>query len=187
GGGTGAGDVQVTGGELRIDNSNGNQPTISRAVNLTGATQARLSFRYRTDTGVDPGDEIQVLGGTGGTGGAFGTTIATITGITGASTATVSFDITPLISANTAIRFTMPVGDYTGGTEFFYIDDISITYNVAVTGSNPPDLLSSSALYALVGNQTLVATFNVRVDNPFPNISPSVTNTAATTSVQVRS
>lgn len=185
GAGTGAGDVQIVGGELRLDNSNSNEPTISRAVSTTGATQARLSFRYRTDTGVDAADEIRVLGGTGGTGGAFGTTIATITGITGASTATVSFDISALISANTAIRFTMPTGDYEGGTENFFIDDISITYNVAVTGPNPPDLLSTTALYALVGGQSMTATFNVTVENPFPNVSETLVNTAATTSVQI--
>ena len=157
GAGTGAGDIQITGGELRLDNSSSNEPTISRAVNTTGATanNVRLSFRYRTSANVDPADVIQVLGGTAGTGGAFGTTIATITGITGATTATVSFNISGLIGANTAIRFTMPTGSYEGGTEFFFIDDVSITYNVAVTGPNPPDLLSTTALYSLVGGQSM--------------------------------
>jgi uncharacterized repeat protein (TIGR01451 family) len=185
GAGAGAGDIQVVGGELRINNAASNEPTIARAVSLTGATQARLSFRYRTDTGVDAGDSILVQGGTGGTGGAFGTTIATITGIAGASTATVSFDISALINANTAIRFTMAANTYTGANENFFVDDISITYNVAVAGPNPPDLLSASALYALVGGQTLTATFNATVDTPFPNSSPTVTNVAATTSVQI--
>jgi uncharacterized repeat protein (TIGR01451 family) len=181
----GGNDIRIAGTELELDNSNSNEPTISRAVSLTGATQARLSFRYRTDTGVDAADVFSILGGTAGTGGAFGTTIGTITGITGASTGNVSYDISALIGANTAIRFTFPNNSYQQGTENIFIDDVSITYNVAVTGPNPPDLLSSSALYALVGGQNLVATFNARVDSPF-NIGESpLTNTAATTSVQI--
>lgn len=184
--GAGGGDVQVTGGgELRLDNSNSNEPTISRQVNLTGATQARLSFRYRTDTNVDAADVIELRGGTAGTGGAFGTLIDSIDTIAGATSGTFSYDISALIGANTAIRFSIPNGSYEGGTEFFYIDDISITYNVAVAGPNPPDLISSSSLYSLVGGQTVVATFNVSVDNPFPAGPTAITNTAATTSVQI--
>jgi uncharacterized repeat protein (TIGR01451 family) len=188
GAGAGAGDFVVAGGELRLDNAGSNEPTLSRAVSTTGATanNVRLSFRYRTDTGVDAGDGMLVLAGNAGTGGAFGTTLATITGIAGASTATVSFNIpTGLIGANTAIRFQPVANTYTGGTENFFVDDLSITYNVAVTGPNPPDLLSTTALYALVGGQSMTATFNVTVENPFPNASPTLTNTAATTSVQI--
>ena len=180
------GDIQINaGGELAMSNANSNEMTISRAVNLTGATAARLTFRYRTDTGVDPGDVFTILAGTGGTGGAFPTTVGTITGITGASTGTASFDISSSIGANTAIRFTFPNGSYEGGTEFIYIDDVSITYDVAVTVNNPPNLLSASSLYALVGGQSLTATFNVQVNNPFPTGQTSVTNTASTTSAQL--
>ncbi len=188
GAGTGAGDIQVLGGALRIDNSASNEPTISRAVSTTGATanNVRLSFRYRTDTGVDAADGILVLAGNAGTGGAFGTTLDTIDGITGASTATVSYDIpVGLIGANTAIRFQPTNNTYTAANEFFFVDDISITYNVAVTGPNPPDLLSTTALYTLVGGQSMTATFNVTVENPFPNVPNTFTNTAATTSVQI--
>ncbi|MBV9070115.1 MAG: hypothetical protein JO093_07655 [Acidobacteria bacterium] len=181
------GDVQIVGTELRLDNANSTQMTISRAVNLTGATNARLSFRYRTDTGVDAADVFSILGGTAGVGGAFGTTIGTITGITGATTGTASFDITGLINANTAIRFTFPAGSYQGATEFIYIDDVSITFDVAVAvaGNNPPDILSSSSLYTLVGGQSLTATNTVQVNNPFPSGQTSVTNTSFTSSVQL--
>ncbi|HEV7425531.1 MAG TPA: C25 family cysteine peptidase [Thermoanaerobaculia bacterium] len=179
------GDMQIVGTELRLTNSNSIQPTISRAVSLTGATTARLSFRYRTDTGVDGTDIFQILGGTAGVGGAFGTTIGTITGVAGATTGTASFDITPLIGANTAIRFAFPAGSYNGATEFIYVDDISITYDIAVSGSNPPNLLSSSALYTLVGGQSLIATYNVSINNPFPSGQTSVTNTSYTSSVQL--
>src|SRR6185295_1987970 len=128
-----------------------------------------------------------ILGGTAGTGGAFGTTIGTITGITGATTGTASFDISALINANTAIRFTFPNNSYQGATEFIYIDDVSITFDVAVAvaGNNPPDILSSSSLYTLVGGQSLTVTNNVQVNNPFPSGQTSVTNTSYTSSVQL--
>lgn len=184
GAGTGAGDIQVVAGELRLDNSNSNEPTLSRAVSLTGATTARLSFRYRTDTGVDATDIFNVLAGTAGTGGAFGTTVGTITGITGASTG--YFTGTVPISGTSAIRFTFPNNSYQGATENIFIDDVSITYDVSVTGPNPPELISASSLYAFVGGQAITATFNVTVDSPFPTPGISqVTNTAATTSVQI--
>ncbi|HET8798500.1 MAG TPA: SdrD B-like domain-containing protein, partial [Thermoanaerobaculia bacterium] len=184
GAGTGAGDIQIAAGALRLDNSNSNEPTISRAVSLTGATTARLTFRYRTDTGVDAADIFNILAGTGGTGGAFGTTVGTITGITGATTGI--FTGTVPISGNTAIRFTFPGGSYQGATENIFIDDVSITYNVSVTGGNPPDLISAETLYSFVGGQSITATFNVTVNNPFPVPGTSqITNTAATTSVQI--
>jgi len=178
------GDIQIVGTELRLDNANNTQPTISRAVNLTGATAARLTFHYRTDTGVDPADVFTIQVGTGGVGGAFGA-LGTITGITGASSGTASFDISGSINANTAIRFTFPAGSYNAATEFIYLDDVSITYDVSVTGGNPPNLLSASSLYALVGGQTLTATYNVQVNNPFPTGQTSVTNTSFTSSVQL--
>jgi uncharacterized repeat protein (TIGR01451 family) len=176
-------DIQYNNNELRLDNSNSNEPSISRAVNLTGATSARLTFRYRTDTGVDAGDQLQILAGTGGTGGAFGTTVGTITGITGATTNW--FTGTVPISGNTAIRFTFPNNSYQQGTEFIYIDDVSITYNVSVTGTNPPELIAASSLYSFTGTQSFTITFNATVANPYPNISNELTNVAATTSVQI--
>lgn len=180
------GDIQILNGELRLDNSASNEPTISRAVNLTGATSALLSFRYRTDTGVDAADHILVQAGTAGTAGACATlTGGDITGITGASSGTLSFDISAYIGANTTIRFTFPNNSYTRANEFFYVDDLSITYNIAFAGPNPPDLISASYLYALVGGQSITTTFNVTVNDPFPTGQMSITNTASTTSVQM--
>ncbi len=179
------GDIQINaGGELAMDNANNTQPTISRAVSLTGATAARLTFKYRTDTGVDAADVFTIQVGTAGVAGAFGA-LGTITGITGASTGTASFDISGSISGNTAIRFTLTAGNYTAANENIFIDDVSITYDVAVAGSNPPNMLSASSLYALVGGQSLTATVNVQVNNPFPTGQTSVTNTSSTSSVQL--
>jgi hypothetical protein len=180
-----SGHIQITtpGAELRLDNSANaaTPPRISRAVSLTGATRARLSFRYRTDTGVAAGDIVRIEGGTAGTGGPFPTLIGTITGITGASSGTASFDVSPLISANATISLTFPVGSYTGANAFFYVDDLSITYDVPITGPNPPSLISSSFLYSFAGGESLRATFNVTVNNPFPTGETSITNTASVT------
>jgi sorbitol-specific phosphotransferase system component IIA len=179
------GDIQISAaGELVMDNLNSNEPTISRAVSLTGATAARLTFRYHTGTGVVAGASFLVQTGTGGTGGAFATAL-TLTGITGATTGTVSLDISSAISATAAIRFVFANNAYNAANQTISIDDVSITYDVAVTGTNPPDVLSSSALYSLVGGQSISATFNVQVNNPFPTGQTSVTNTSSTSSVEL--
>ena len=175
------GDIQITAtGELRLDNSNSTEPTISRAVNTAGATAGNvfLAFNYRTDTGVVAADHVYVQAGTNGTGGAF-TTVGDITGIVGATSGTQVIDISAYIGANTAIRFTFPNGSYQLANEFFYVDNVAVTYNVSVTTGGPPELAS---LYTLAAGQSLVATFNVTVSNPLPTGQSAITNTASTAS-----
>ena len=185
GAGATAGDIQVSAaGELQLDNSSSNEPTISRAVSLTGATSAILTFTYRTGTGVDAADHAYVQAGTAGTAGAF-TTVSDITGIVGATSGTISVDISAYISATSAIRFTFPNNSYQQANEFFYVDNLSITYNVSATGGNAPDLASASDGYALLAGQSLTATFNVTVNDPLPTGLTSITNTASTTSTQL--
>ena len=91
------------------------------------------------------------------------------------------------ISANTAVCFETTAGSFTQNNEYFYVDDVSITYDLPVTpatGANPPDLIPSSTLYALVGGESVTITYNVTVDSPFPTGQTAIINTAATTSVQ---
>ena len=191
-----AGNVRVTavgtgGFELRIHGA-ATQQSAARAVNLTTpstATVATLAFRYHTANAV-AGDQFLVQGGTAGTGGAFTTIPAcTITGLTGAQSGTASCDISTYIGLNTAVRLATAANSYTSvGAAYFYVDDVSITYDVSVTPApnpNPPDLVPAAYLYSLVGGQSLQVTYNVTVDNPFPTGQTSLTNTAATTSVQL--
>ncbi|HEX7828198.1 MAG TPA: SdrD B-like domain-containing protein, partial [Thermoanaerobaculia bacterium] len=178
----GGNDINITAGELVLDNSNSNEPSISRAVNTTGGGTARLSFRWRTGTGVDTADVFSIQAGTAGTAGATAQ-IGTITNVAGASSGFFNANVT--ISNNTTIRFTFPNNSYQQANETIFIDDVSITYALPVTGSNPPELISASSLYAFTGTEAITTTFNVTVDNPYPSASSEVTNTAATTSVQI--
>lgn len=179
------GNFRVTGGELRLTNPNTNVRSIARAVSTTGATSALLSFSYRTNAQVDAADVLTIEAGTAGTAGAF-TPVGTLTGIAGVASGRVSFDISAYISATTAIRLTIPAGSYNSGTtEYVYIDNLSVTYNLAVAGGNPPDLLSASSLYALAGGQSLSVGLNVTVDDPLAAGIVSLTNTASTTSTNI--
>jgi uncharacterized repeat protein (TIGR01451 family) len=179
-------DLQVNGGELRLNNDDSVEPTILREVNLNTATSALLTFRYRTTAGVDAADSIQVCGRVSNvaawtcplTGGTF-------TGITGATTGTYSVNLATLgtLTATAQIRFqfgTTTSYEDVVANEAFLVDDLSITYNVSVTGGNPPELLSRARLYSLATNQSLVTTFNVTVNNPFPTEVDELVNVATT-------
>jgi len=180
-----AGDIQVIAGELRLNNDNSNEPTVFRRVNLAGATSALLSFRYRTTAGVDVGDQVRICGRRQAidvwtcplTGGDF-------TGVAGVTSGRYSVNLNTLVGALTAtaeIGFQFGNNDYndTAANESFFVDDLSITYDVSVAGGNPPELLSSAALYTLAPGQSLTATFNVTVDTPFPSGAGEIVNTAA--------
>ena len=177
-----AGDIQIVIGELRLDNSASNEPTIRRRANLTGATSATLIFDYRTDTGVDAGDTIYIEAATADAG-PF-TIIGTFTGIAGASSGSFTGSLNAYISANTTIRFRFANNNYTQATENFYVDDLFITYDVPVTSPTifPPDLING---YTLLAGQSITLTFLVSIDNPLATGIESITNTAFVTATQL--
>ncbi len=159
-------------------------PAISRGVDLagSGATWAELAFDYRTSNNLEPTDDIAVQYRLGG-GGAWMTLATYSDDVSGVAT----FAIPLAAPAGlTEVRFSIPAAsDYAENGEYFYVDNLSITYDRAVSGSNPPDLLPSAYGYALAAGRTLTATFNVTVDAPLPTGISSITNTASTTSVQL--
>ena len=175
-----AGNILITNGELRLTNNGSTEATITRAVSLTGATTATLSFKYRTDTGVDAADIIYVQAFYGG----IWNTVGTFTGITGATSGTFSAGIN---TGTTSIRFSFPNGSYEQATELFYVDDLHITYDVSRSDATttPPNLISGSQGYALRPNQSLTITYTVQVVNPLPTGIDSITNTASATSSEV--
>lgn len=188
GGGATGGYIQVTGGELRLNNDDGAAlKAAQRGIDLTGsgATEALLTFDYRTSTNLEAADVMNVqyrLGGAAGTwttfaGGSF----------SGGVSGTASFAIPLASPANlTEVRFAIQAtNSYGGATEYFYVDNLSITYDQSVTAGTAPSFLSSSRLYALSAGQSLTATFNVTVDDPFPTGQTEVTNVAATTTRQL--
>ena len=191
GGSATAGDLQVVGGELRLNNDASNEPTVVRRANLAGATSAILSFSYRTSAGVDAADAVQVCGRPS-TAAAWTCPLSpagNFTGITGVSSGSYSFNLATLgaLTATAEIRFQFTNNTYTdtAANESFFVDNLSITYDVSVTGGNPPELLSSSALYTLTPGQSLTASFNVTIDNPFPAGQDEILNVVSSAAAQI--
>ncbi len=125
-GGATAGNIQVTGGELRFHGAAGSAQTIYRQADLsaTGLNMgmAFLTFSYRTSNTLDAGDNLVVE--ISGNGGGSWTTLETFDND---STGTRSYDITAQIANNTRVRFTVPTGDMTAADEFFYLDNVQIS------------------------------------------------------------
>jgi serine protease AprX len=122
-----AGQVRVSNGALRLDDSpdTGGQPCAARSADLSGASGAYLSFSYTTSAGVDSSDAVVVE--VSKDGGWNYTLLDTFTGIVGFSSGDRSYDITGFISANTTIRFR--VSRYYGDTdEYFYADNVQIEF-----------------------------------------------------------
>lgn len=117
-----AGQIRITGGELRIgDNGDANPSSIQREANLSAAgfTSATLSFDFRT-TGTEATDQMRVE--VSNNGGGSWTTLETFTGAFAASTR--SYNITSSIATNTRVRF-IEVAGY-GNNDFFFVDNLQI-------------------------------------------------------------
>ena len=129
GAGPSAGQVQIAGGALRLDDSpdTGGAPSAARLVNLAGATGATLSFDYQTASGVDPEDGV-VLEVSKDGGGAYAV-LDTFTGIVGANAGSRTYDLSGFISANTVIRFRVS-SMYGVSDEFYSADNVQIVYNL---------------------------------------------------------
>src|SRR5882724_11381523 len=120
-----AGNVLITGGEISITKASS---AIQRAVNPSSQSTDslnRLSFDYRSTSGVDAGtDKLDVQVSANG-----GTTWTTIDAIDpGASASgTKSYDITAYSNANTVVRFKPTAGSFNQGSESFLLDNVKIT------------------------------------------------------------
>lgn len=126
GAGPSAGQVQVAGGALRLDDQpdTGGFPSAQREVDLAGAVSATFSFDYHTTSGVDTSDVVQVK--VSADGGANWTVLDTITGIKGSSSGSRSYDITAYVSSQTRVKFRI-LSYYGAGDEFFFADNVEIT------------------------------------------------------------
>ena len=124
-----SGQIQITGGELRIRDNGGAVSIIEREANLTssGFSNAALSFTCRTQN-VEAGDQINVE--VSANGGASWTTLETFTGTVAATTRL--YDISAFIAANTRVRF-IQVSGYTG-TDSFFVDNVQVKTDTIQSG-----------------------------------------------------
>jgi len=122
GGGPLAGNITITGGELRMDdrpNTNG-EPNLYREVDLSGFTSATLTFDYRTPGNLENPDRFDI--DISGNGGASYTTVQTFSND---ATGTLNVDLTPFLASNTRIRFLVE-NNYGGPGEAMFIDNVQI-------------------------------------------------------------
>jgi hypothetical protein len=138
----GAGDIRITGGELRVgDNGAAPFASIQREANLTGWTTATFTFDFRT-TGVDATDQMRVE--VSNNGGGSWTTLETFTGPVAAGSR--SYNITTSIAANTRIRFISNLGY--GNNDFFFVNNLQIKDSVITAGHWEVRVDMSSAVTA---------------------------------------
>ena len=131
GAGPTAGNAQISGGRMNLDDrpNTGGDPSLAREVDLSSYASATLSFSFEITEQVDSSDSVVVeISDNGGTNWAE---LEDFTGISSATTDTRSYDISTYMSANTQIRFRVNAR-YGGANEKFSVDDLDI----AVTGGS---------------------------------------------------
>jgi len=162
-GGATGGNVQISGGELRLDNhDNRSLEVISRAADLDGAKLVTLSLDFRAQGGLETNDAVAIE--VSSNGGGSWTTLETWDGFTGTTSGSRSYDISAYATADTQIRFRILDG-YLGADEFFYVDDVQIEYAVVDTGGS---FAYSSATASCSLFVNALPTGSVTIDNTTP-------------------
>jgi uncharacterized repeat protein (TIGR01451 family) len=152
-----------------------------RTANLTGAIAPLLSFSTAS-AALEAGDTLVVEAATSAAG-PF-TVLATYTG--GTPSVSGPYDLTPYISATTAVRFRV-TGGYNVTDETFSIDDVDIAYGASSTfaSGNPPEFLPAAAGCRIRPNNSMTVTFQVTADNPFPANQTEIVNTATASATEI--
>lgn len=116
------GDILITGGELRMDNSNNSgQPRIERELNLNTYLTAFLTVDFDTSNSLENNDRFDIAVSTNG-----GTSYTLLQTFNNDFSGTFIYDLAPYISANTRIRFRLE-NNYNGNNEFIEINNLVIT------------------------------------------------------------
>ena len=131
-----AGAVQVTGGELRMQDGVAGTPSLEREADLLGTpglnlTTAFLTFDFRTSNTLENQDQISVA--VSGNGGGIWTTLETFSNDGSGSR---SYNITGQIANNTRVRFQLSgaANSYADADEFFFVDNLQITDGAVTAG-----------------------------------------------------
>lgn len=129
-----SGDIQITGGELALDD---NDNSISRQVDLSGYISATLTFDYREDSFDNTDDYVDFEIRTGGGG---WTQLQRFIGPTDDS-GTYTVDISTYLASDTEIRFitSSDLSDF----DDFYVDNLVVDATAAAPSATYLDLFGS--------------------------------------------
>lgn len=122
----GGGDIIINTDAIRIDHDDSSPPSIERAVNLEGATEAFLRFDYFEDSDLEASDiiDVEVYNGSSWT------TVLTISDEVGVASSGL-IDISSYANAGTKIRFSVrDNSSYTGSSEYLFFDNIRVYVNL---------------------------------------------------------
>ncbi|WP_162260548.1 beta strand repeat-containing protein [Rhizobium sp. Root708] len=142
------GDVRVNGGVLVLSDTDSEVDTegdyVYRSVDLTGATQATLTFDYKRES-MESDDAVHVQVKSNG----VWVEIATISGenISDASFKAVTVDLSAYISSSTTIRFY--ANDELENGDIVYVDNVKIAYTTT------PTFTEGGSAVAVVGNAVI--------------------------------
>ena len=207
-------DGTATGGEIQILTDTGvtpnasalrlidNDSAIARIADLSGGSEAVLSFDYRADSIENPNEvvEVQVCQDA-----AAGTPITcsdaggwtTVVQFGGANYSEYQYYETDLgaflaspNSATFGVRFTeinSETGSGLSAGDTIYVDNVDVRFDLASTGpaGDPPNFVSAGDNYSLAPGQTLTLTFDVTVDDPLASGIDEIVNTACVTTSEI--
>src|SRR5262249_47882171 len=117
------GTIQIVGGNLRFGGvtNDADGATLTRGVNLAGATSARISYTANPDN-LDAGESLTVWFA------ANGTTFVQIDSVTGGTTVNRDLALTGTFSANSAIQFRVTGVNNTN--EIISVDNVTVTATI---------------------------------------------------------
>ncbi len=121
-----SGNIEITGGRIEMNNpgyASGDQPAITRDVDLSGASFASLTFDYSEAGNMESTDEwaVEIYDGSSWN------TVFTMFDDFGTTTQTATIDITEFADANTRIRFIIK-GYFGASDEILRIDNVEVCY-----------------------------------------------------------
>jgi uncharacterized repeat protein (TIGR01451 family) len=178
--------------EIRFDNQgietymlqfSGPNNWIRREADLSGYTNATLTFRYRRES-LEAGEYVAIEVATNGATGGW-TELDRFDGAaTDASYTYTSYDISAYRATNTGIRFSTASGTM-AADDIVWFDDVEIAggrrFTNTVAGSDAPTLSSGNEL---APGEVMTITFSVTVDDPLDVSITQIVNNASVTSDQ---
>ncbi|WP_144391410.1 DUF6701 domain-containing protein [Pleionea sediminis] len=158
-----SGDIRITGGYLRVQNTDRNEPSIQRTMDLSQAIDAELRVDLRTSNQLENNDRFVIEASDDGV------SFVSLSGeIRNDRVGVFTYDLTPYISANTTIRLRVTQG-YFNNNEYMEFDSIqvSVTENCGVSyfvinhdGSGINCLREAISITAFDGNNNILTGYD---------------------------